>query len=296
VVLGGISSLVLWIWAQQMLRPSYQFNRAIAKSLLIQGLPLMMTSVFIALYFRMDVFFLEYFIGSAAVGAYAAAYRLVEAIPLAATAFVNSLFPVICQLHHQEDKTRLDRLTGSAHKILLAIVAPAVLILTWFSLPVVGLLYAGRFDSSALPLAILSCGQVLVYANILSSTLLVAQNHGHILMYVTMGMVPLNAVLNYQIIPRYGVPGAASTTLATEFAAVICLLVLTNSMRGFLAGLWRVLPPFLLAGIAAWTGQHYLPVGFLLQGAMTLVVYALAILLLRVFDQEEWKHLKKVIR
>jgi O-antigen/teichoic acid export membrane protein len=271
-------------------------DRSIIKALLMQGLFLMMTSVFIALYFRMDVFFLEYFIGSAAVGAYAAAYRLVEAIPLAATAFVNSLFPLICQLQRQEDEPRLKRLTGSAQKILLALVAPVVLILTWFALPVVSFLYGGRFDSSAPALAILSCGQVLVFANILSSTLLVARNQGHILMYVTMGMVPLNAILNYLIIPRYGVPGAASTTVATELAAVACLLVFTKSLRGFLAGLWRVLPPFLLAGMAAWTGQYFLPVGFIFQSVGTLVAYALAILLLKAFDQEEWKRLKKVIR
>ena len=52
-----------------------------------------MSSVFIALYFRMDVFFLEYFVGAAAVGAYAAAYRLTEAIPLAATAFTSGRVP-----------------------------------------------------------------------------------------------------------------------------------------------------------------------------------------------------------
>lgn len=295
VILGGITTAGLWIWARRLLSPSYRLDRLIAGTLLTQGIPLLMTSVFIALYFRMDVFFLEYFVGAAAVGSYAAAYRLTEAIPMAATAFTSSLFPVICQLLHQGEEHRLQKLLVSAQKILMAIVTPVLVVLTCYALPLVGLLYAGRFDSSSTALAILSCGQVFVFANILSTTLLVARNQGPILMGVTMGMVPLNALLNYLVIPGYGVPGAAATTVATEFAAFCCLLLITKTAGRFFSALTRVLPPALLALLFAWTLQHYAPAGLVWQIPLILILYGLSIRFLGVFDQEEWDRLKKAL-
>jgi O-antigen/teichoic acid export membrane protein len=294
VLLGGLTSLALWIWASRMLRPSYRLDFAVIKVLLKQGIPLLMTSVFVALYFRMDVFFLEYFVGAAAVGTYAAAYRLTEAVPLAATAFTSSIFPVICQLLHRGEEPLLRKLTGSAQKILLAMVMPVVLGLAWFALPVVRLLYVGRFDASSTALAILGCAQIFVFSNILSSTLLVARNRGQQLMVVTLGMVPLNAILNYLVIPRFGVAGAAATTLATELGGAIVLLILTGTLGSFANGTLKVLPPALLAGLSVWLWAHFLPEGFYWQLPAMLAVYALAILMMRVFDQEEWGRLRRV--
>lgn len=295
VTLGGITTLVLWSWAHHMLAPTYRMDFSTIRRLLTEGIPLFMTSVFIALYFRIDVFFLEYFSGNDAVGSYAAAYRLTEAIPIAATAVTGSLFPVVCQLFHQGDSLLLEKLVRGSQKILLAMALPAALILAWHALPIVRVLYGGRFDSSAQALAILGCGQIFVYSNILSSTLLVASNRGRQLMLTTLAMLCINVVLNFLIIPVYGVPGAAATTVLTEIAGTIALVFPTGTYRGLVNAMSRLLVPASVFVVVLWLCSRVSPAIRLWSVLPAMAGYALTIRVLSVFDQEEWSRLKKAV-
>lgn len=295
VMLGGFTTVVLWSWAHHMLAPIYRMNFSAIRRLLAEGIPLFMTSVFIALYFRIDVFFLEYFSGNDAVGSYAAAYRLTEAIPLAATAVTGSLFPVVCQLFHQGDSLLLEKVVRGSQKILLAMALPATLILVWHALPIVRVLYGGRFDSSAQALAILGCGQIFVYNNILSSTLLVASNRGRQLMLITLGMLCINVVLNFLIIPIYGVPGAAATTVLTEMAGTLALLFPTGTYRGLVNAILRLVAPACVFVIVLWLCSRVSPAIRLWSVLPAMAGYALTIRVFSVFDQEEWDRLKKAV-
>lgn len=293
VGLGGLTTVLLWLWSRRMLLPAYHPNLALIRTMLAESLPLFMTSVFISLYFRIDVFFLEYLKGDSAVGSYAAAYRLTEAIPLAATALTSSLFPVICQVLHQGNKELLAKLVRGSQKTLIVMALPATMILAWYSFPIVRLLYGGRFDASAGALAILGYGQVFTYTNILCSTILVASKRGRVLMVITMGMVCLNALLNYLLIPLYGVPGAALTTVLTEFAGMVPLLFLTETLHGLANVLWRLMAPSAAFMMVLWaSGEASLGTMFWAI-PIALIVYTLAIRVLGVFEQEEWDRLKK---
>ena len=295
VTLGGFTTLVLWAWAHHMLAPAYRIDFPTIRRLLAEGIPLFMTSVFVALYFRIDVFFLEYYSGNDAVGSYAAAYRLTEAIPIAATAVTGSLFPVVCQLFHQGDTVLLEKVVRGSQKILLAMALPAVLILVWHALPIVRALYGGRFDSSAQALAILGCGQIFVYNNILSSTLLVASNRGRQLMLITLGMLCLNVVLNFLIIPIYGVPGAATTTVLTEMAGTIALLFPTGTYRGLVNAIARLAAPACVFVIVLWLCSRMSPAIKLWSVLPAMASYALTIRVFSVFDPDEWSRLKKAV-
>ena len=295
VALGGLTTVVLWSWAHHMLAPTYRVHFATIRRLLAEGIPLFMTSVFVALYFRIDVFFLEYYSGNDAVGSYAAAYRLTEAIPIAATAVTGSLFPVVCQLFHQGDSLVLEKVVRGSQKILLAMALPAALILVWHALPIVRVLYGGRFDSSAQALAILGCGQIFVYNNILLSTLLVASNRGRQLMLITLGMLCVNVVLNFLIIPIYGVPGAAVTTVLTEMAGTIALLFPTGTYRGLVNAIARLVAPACVFVIVLWLCSRVSPAIKLWSVLPALAGYALTIRGFSVFDQEEWSRLRKAV-
>ena len=178
---------------------------------------------------------------------------------------------------------------------ILAVCVPAIVALVWHALPIVRVLYGGRFDSSAQALAILGCGQIFVYNNILSSTLLVASNRGRQLMLITLGMLCLNVVLNFLIIPIYSVPGAAATTVLTEMAGTIALLFPTGTYRGLVNAVLRLVAPLCVFVIVLWLCSHVSPSIKLWSVLPAMAGYALTIRAFSVFDPDEWSRLKKAV-
>ncbi|HEY3130378.1 MAG TPA: flippase [Acidobacteriota bacterium] len=297
VLVGSLTNLGLWIWSRSLLRPSYAFSTSMARQLLNEGIPLFLSSVFIALYFRIDVFFLKHFRDEAAIGVYAAAYRVTESMPLVAAALTNSLFPVLCQHVHSGNAASVSKLVRSSLKILLVVIIPTALVVASYSGPVTQVLYGGRFKDSAQLMSILVFGQILVYTNVLLTTLIVARGRTQWLMILTIGMVLFNVSLNYFVIPVYGALGAAATTVATEMAGTIGALLLTSSSRIFLQVMARILiPACACAAILAifsprtpdWTLSSFWPI------LAVAVIYPACLFFFRVFDQEEWERLQKL--
>ncbi|ENG1987132.1 oligosaccharide flippase family protein, partial [Escherichia coli] len=63
------------------------------KELFMNGFPFMLSSLAIILYMRMDVYFIDYFMGKEAVGQYSLAVRFAEAVNFLPIVIANSVFP-----------------------------------------------------------------------------------------------------------------------------------------------------------------------------------------------------------
>lgn len=299
VGLGALNNVTVWLWSRHLLKPIWQFDWTSARTIVTEGVPLFLTAAFVALYFRIDVFFIDHYRSQsmAEIGVYAAAYRLTESLGMIAQALMASIFPILCQQIQAGSLASLHRLLQISLKILLGVAVVIALVLTFYSQTIITALYGGRFEGAAPLLAILACNQILVYTNILTSTILVARGQSRTLMYITMGMLAWNLALNFLVIPRFGALGAAWTTMATELAGTVSCLLVTSTGRLFLQTIARLAIPaglgatflFLLAPShltsrvdAAW------------QIMTVLLIYGGAIVLLRVFDPEERKHLRNL--
>jgi O-antigen/teichoic acid export membrane protein len=109
VIIGSASNITMWLFSRRWLRPSFDFDWGSVWLILQEGLPLFVSTAFVMLYIRIDVFFLEYYRGNAEIGLYAAAYRLTESLPLIAGALTNSIL-VMCQQIHAPNEPSLNKL------------------------------------------------------------------------------------------------------------------------------------------------------------------------------------------
>lgn len=174
---------------------------------------------------------------------------------------------------------------------------PLALVLAFTSGAVTNILYGNRFDGSAPLLAILACNQVLVYINMLLTTLLVARGRNVALLSLTLVMLAFNIAINFLVIPRYGALGAAMTTAATELAGAIGCLILTATANILVKAVSRLLIPSVVCGaLLALLTPRDLQATFPLAGtiAAALAVYLILVARLRVFDREEWTRLKRL--
>lgn len=298
VFLGSVNSLILWLCSRSLLKPIYSFDLTAARRMLYESIPLFLTSVFETLYLRIDVFFLGHYRNEAAIGIYASAYRITESLPLVALAVVNSIFPVMCQQIHEGNESSLTKLVLATLKILLAAVIPAVLLLAFYSNQVTRVLYGTRYEGSAVLLAILAWGQILLFSNILLSALVIARGESRVVMLISLGMLALNFTLNYLIIPSYGAVGAALTTVATELAGTLAYLAVTSMMRPFVQAISRLLIPAATCGmVLAFFGQRSQPWRLMsIWPVLAIaVLYPASLYLFRVFNEEEWERLRKLI-
>ena len=187
-------------------------------------LPIGAGIVLSALYFRVDLFLVEFWRGTAAVGLYNAVFRLVEALRLFPAAVLAVALPVLCRA---ADRRPLTRVT-----LLVTLSGLALTIGLWFSADqVIVLLYGDRYDIAVPVFRILLLGFPLMSLNYALTHQLVGWHRHGFYAAVAAAALAVNVALNVLLIPESGIVGAAWTTVWTE-------VVVSLGCLGSFAYLW----------------------------------------------------------
>ena len=173
-----------------------------------------------ALYFRIDVYFIQQWHGFQPVGGYNAAFRLVEALRLLPAAVMAVTFPLLVQARD----TNLVRRIGG----MLAVAGGALAIVCAAGAPVImPLLYGAQYEYAVSAFAVLSLALPLFFLNYaLTHQVIGWDGHREYLAIVTMALAG-NIAANILLVPERGLVGAAIATVLTEIVVTIgCALVL----------------------------------------------------------------------
>jgi len=195
-----------------------KFNAVTAKVLLKDSWPLILSSIVISVYMKIDQVMIKEMLGSEAVGQYAAAVRLSEAwyfIPMVISA---SLFPAIVNAKKVSEAlyyARLQKLYDLMVWIALAIALPMTFMSDW----VVEMLYGVAYNEAGTVLMIHIWAGVFVFLGVASSKWFVAENLQLLSMWRTFFGMLVNVLLNILLIPKYGITGAAFATLISQVIA-----------------------------------------------------------------------------
>lgn len=217
-LVGGIVKLVCIAASTRPLVPGIAVRPRLAAPLLRQGAPFFGSAIAAFLYQRVDVLLLGGFVGVAAAGEYAAAYRILDGTLLLPIAVVAAFLP---------SWTARRGRTGTAlgaGPVVLWLVCVGVLVGAELALArelVVDLLFGDEYASAARILAVLALSVPIFYANI--ALVWIAYARGREGRVVVLGVVALvsNLVLNVVLINVLDGVGAAIATVVTE--AVICV-------------------------------------------------------------------------
>jgi len=194
------------------------FNKKIAISLLKDSWPLILSGLAIMIYMRIDQVMLQEMIGSEAVGQYSAAVRISEAWYFIPMVISNSLFPAIVNAKKQSEElyyARLQRLYDLMVWMSIAIALPMTFLSDW----VVNLLYGSAYSQAGSVLMIHIWAGVFVSLGLSFGKYLLVENYTNKYFNRTLIGAVANIILNYFLIPRYGIKGAAIATLIGQFIA-----------------------------------------------------------------------------
>ena len=212
---------------------AWKFNKSTAFSLLKDSWPLILSGIVISIYMKIDQVMIKEMMNAEAVGQYAAAVRLSEAWYFIPMVIASSLFPAIINAKKQSEElyyARLQKLYSLMVWLAIAIALPMTFLSDW----VVHFLYGEQYNQAGSVLMIHIWAGVFVFLGVASGKWLLSEN---LQIFSTVkssiGMI-VNVWLNYILIPKIGVLGAAWATLISYFvAAYLCLLFFKKTRINF---------------------------------------------------------------
>ena len=200
--------------SKRTVKPRLEIDLGICKYLLKESWPLALTAVFIMTYHRIDQLMLFQMIGDEAVGYYSAAVGLSEVFAIFPSAFMVSVFPLMSQYFKTSEQSLVKAYTLS-FKYMLMLIIPIAVGTTLLSRPIISLFYGTMFMPSAPALSILIWSEIFIFYGVIHYEILISTDKQRIyLIFCSTGAVA-NVILNFVLIPRYGIVGASVATLVS---------------------------------------------------------------------------------
>jgi O-antigen/teichoic acid export membrane protein len=203
--------LILYL-SKKTVKPKFEIDFRIWKYLFQESWPLALTAVSIMTFHRIDQLMLFQMKGDEAVGYYSAAVGLSEIFAIFPSAFMTSVFPLMSQYFKTSEQSLVRAYTLS-FKYMLMLIIPIAVGTSLLAKPIIALFYGAIFAPSVPVLSILIWSEIFVFYGVIHYEVLISTNKQKIyLLFCSTGAVT-NVILNFVLIPRYGIVGASIATL-----------------------------------------------------------------------------------
>jgi O-antigen/teichoic acid export membrane protein len=222
----GILYMVMFLYCYSKIgrSPKYWvYDHMIAKSMLRDSWPLILTSGLAFVYSRIDQVMINEYLNSTSVGLYDSAVRLAEMWHFIPLLIIHSIFPSIINsknvggvLYTQRIKDLLLLLIG----ISLCFAIP----LTLFAEQLMYIVFGSEYVPGSTVLMVYVWAGIGLAVTAAFTQLLIADNKTSALFIVSLFGAVLNILLNLVLIPYLGINGAALSTLISYNATAFLLM------------------------------------------------------------------------
>jgi polysaccharide transporter, PST family len=202
-------SIYLWRW-----------NLTLAKALLRESWPLILSSFTIMIYMKIDQIMLGEMLNIQAVGLYSSATRVSEIWYFIPTAIASSMAPSIYAAKKDKNEFLYYQKIEQLLRILSFTAILIALPMSFLSGTIMTSLFGGEYAASGPILAVHIWAAFFVFMGVGTSCWFIAEDLNHLALSRTSLGVFINIVLNFFLIPVFGGLGAAIATLISQaFAA-----------------------------------------------------------------------------
>lgn len=208
----------------------WKFKWNIAKELIRNSWPLIVSGIAISVYMRIDQIMIKAMLNDVSVGYYSAAVRISEVfyfIPLLVT---SSLFPAIIKIKSIDSILYQNRLVV-LFSILLWIAVGIAICVTIMSGFLIKMFYGQGYLPAVGVLSLHIWMITFVFFSVVRSKWAINENlQFYIMIYAVIG-AGVNILLNLSLIPIWGIKGAASSAVITRFITEIVSNLFSKKTR-----------------------------------------------------------------
>jgi len=200
--------------------------------LLKWGLPIVFSGLAISVYMKIDQIIIQKLLGSYYVGQYSIAVRLTETFLFIPVLITKSISPSVYSLKSTNSELYYNRLLF-IYRLFIAISLFISFLIFIFSEKIVNIIYGKKYLLASKILKIYIWSNIFVYMNNASWLWYIAENLQYLASIRLILGATVNIVLNFIFIPKYGIAGAAWTTvisyaIAAYFGNLISKKTLVN--------------------------------------------------------------------
>jgi O-antigen/teichoic acid export membrane protein len=182
-------------------------------------------SVFAQAYNGLDIVILGFFRAPAEIGCFTVARSIVGGSAVLMMLLANALLPRLSRTF-TSDRAQFRRATAKFLRASMLLAALVFMPLALFSDKVIYLTVGSAYLSASVPLKIMMCALVLVMFNLPFSTGLIAACFERDVLKQAFASAALSVILNFALMPKYGMIGAAVSFLSAESLALIWILTI----------------------------------------------------------------------
>ncbi len=210
------------------------FDLTTAKQLLRDSWPLIISGLVVMVYMRIDQIMIKEMLGEREVGLYSAATRISEVWYFIPMLLTNSLFPSIVNAKQVSEELYYKRLQ-KLFEFMFFMAFFVAFVLTFFSQFIINILYGKNYIEAADVFSIHIWAGVFVFLGVGAGKWFLIENLQRLNFYRILGGGVLNVSLNFLLIPKYGINGAAYATIVSQaFASVFLNIIHKKSRKIFL--------------------------------------------------------------
>ena len=190
----------------------WTFNKNVAKLFLVQGWPLILSTIMVTIFMRVDQVMIKHILGNASNGLYNAAVKLSEVWYMLPVVICNSIFPSMVASKNLDITIYNKRMQS-----LFSLMFWGALIIVTFNFIFADFIFSNTygkeylFSSKIYQVHMFSC--VFMFFIIPSSRYLQVEENTKQIFYRSIVGAFSNIIFNIIFIPKYGVMGAAYATL-----------------------------------------------------------------------------------
>lgn len=234
---------LLYIYVQNGLSyTAWSFNMDMGKNLLKQSWPLILSGMAVSIYMKIDQIMIKEMMNTYAVGQYAAAVRISEALYFIPVLMASSLFPAIVTAKKVSQKLYIERLQKLYALIVWVGIAIAVP-LTFLSGWLIDFLYGAQYAEAGDILMIHIWSGILVGLSLVKGKWQVTESLTKYHAVGALSSAAINVAANLVLIPKYGGVGAALGTLIAQFSSGYLINYLFTPLRSQLLLMHRAFNP-----------------------------------------------------
>ena len=185
---------------------------------------LFMTSAAITLYVNSDTTILGILMTNSDVGIYGTAVKIYTVLKNILVAILMVMIPQFTLYFTKEDHEAANRLFSNLFRMLTFVMLPICVLIFFLSEDVITAVSGIEYIAGSQALRYLCVAVVFsLYAYMYTQCVLIPLKKESIVFYATMTSAVINIVLNFILIPLWGINAAAITTIIAEFVTfVIC--------------------------------------------------------------------------
>lgn len=178
-----------------------------------------LTNLIFAVYSRLDMFLLTYFVDGKLVGIYSAAFSIVAIFDLLYVSLLTIFFPIASQITQPQAFKDYLRKSIRISILLSLIISPIILLAE----PIIVFTYSAEYIDSVPVLRILLIGVVFTLLFNPFMLVLYARNNPRILTFIYMTLLSIHFISSIIWIPRFGVIGAATVVSITRLLGALLI-------------------------------------------------------------------------